>query len=140
MFNAFDHAKQDESARQREVEMERFWNLQRSKFANYEGGKMVDVWNVNKLTEANEVKANIKKTNTDFRINIWNMEYGILNMSVLISCRRQPPFSDITINLWITKTASPRSCSPEQNIWNKIEKSRKTGQGKKSLISIFACF
>ena len=101
---------------------------------------MVDVWNVNKLTEANEVRANIKKTNTDFRISIWNMEYGILNMSVLISCRRQPPFSDITINFWITKTASHRSCSPEQNICNKIEKSRKTGQDKKSLISIFACF
>ena len=26
---------------------------------------------------------------------------------------------------------------PEQNIWNKIEKSNKTGQGKKSLISTF---
>ena len=27
-----------------------------------------------------------------------------------------------------------------QNIWNKIEKSSKTGQDKKSLISTFACF
>ena len=26
---------------------------------------------------------------------------------------------------------------PEQNIWNKIEKFNKTGQGKKSLISTF---
>ena len=30
--------------------------------------------------------------------------------------------------------------NPGQNIWNKIEKSSKTGQGKKSLISTFACF
>ena len=36
---------------------------------------MVDVWNVNKLTEANEVGADVKKTNTDFAISIWNMEY-----------------------------------------------------------------
>ena len=27
-----------------------------------------------------------------------------------------------------------------QNIWNKLEKSSKTGQGKKSLMSTFACF
>ena len=27
-----------------------------------------------------------------------------------------------------------------ENIWNKIEKSSKTGQDKKSLISTFACF
>ena len=30
--------------------------------------------------------------------------------------------------------------NPGQNIWNKIEKFNKTGQGKKSLVSIFACF
>ena len=30
--------------------------------------------------------------------------------------------------------------TPGQNIWNKIEKSSKTGQGKKGLISTFACF
>ena len=29
---------------------------------------------------------------------------------------------------------------PGQNIWDKIEKSSKTGQGKKSLISTFTCF
>ena len=34
------------------VEMEKFWNLQHSKFVNHNGAKMVDVWNVNKLTEA----------------------------------------------------------------------------------------
>ena len=67
------------------------------------------------------------------------MEYGIRNMSVLIPCQ-QPPFSDITINFWITKTVSPGSCNPEQDIWNIIDKSRKTGQDKKSLISICACF
>ena len=33
------------------VEMERFWNLQHSKFLNYNGTKMVDAWNANKLTE-----------------------------------------------------------------------------------------
>ena len=32
--------------------MERFWNLQHSKLVNHNGAKMVDVWNVNKLTEA----------------------------------------------------------------------------------------
>ena len=31
-------------------------------------------------------------------------------------------------------------CNPMQNIWNKIEKSSKTGQDKKSLISTFVCF
>ena len=30
--------------------------------------------------------------------------------------------------------------NPGQSIWNKIEKSSKTGQDKKSLISTFACF
>ena len=30
--------------------------------------------------------------------------------------------------------------SPGQGIWNKIEKSSKTGQVKKSLPSTFACF
>ena len=34
--------------------MEKFWNLQLSKFVTHNGAKMVDlcVWNVNKLTEA----------------------------------------------------------------------------------------
>ena len=31
-------------------------------------------------------------------------------------------------------------CNPEQNIWNKMEWSSKTGQEKKSLVSVFACF
>ena len=30
--------------------------------------------------------------------------------------------------------------NPMQNIWNKLEKSSKTGQDKKRLISIFVCF
>ena len=34
------------------VEIGRFWNLQHPKFVNHNGTKMVDVWNVNKLTEA----------------------------------------------------------------------------------------
>ena len=33
------------------VEMERFWNLQHSKFVNDNGTKMVDIWNVNKLAD-----------------------------------------------------------------------------------------
>ena len=32
------------------------------------------------------------------------------------------------------------SYNPMQDIWNKLEKSSKTGQDKKSLISTFACF
>ena len=32
------------------------------------------------------------------------------------------------------------SDNPGQNIWNKIEKSNKTGQEKKSFISTVACF
>ena len=31
-------------------------------------------------------------------------------------------------------------CNPGQNIWNKMEGSSKTGQEKKSLASVFACF
>ena len=30
--------------------------------------------------------------------------------------------------------------NPGQNIWNKLEKSSKTGQDEKSLISTFVCF
>ena len=30
--------------------------------------------------------------------------------------------------------------NPGQNIWNKMQQSSKTGQEKKSLVSIFACF
>ena len=33
-----------------------------------------------------------------------------------------------------------KTYNPGQNIWNKIEKSSKTGQEKKSLKSTFACF
>ena len=32
------------------------------------------------------------------------------------------------------------TCNPGQSIWNKIEKSSKTGQDKKGLMSTFACF
>ena len=48
----FGYAMQDESARQDRVEMERFWNLQHSKFVNHIGPKMVEVWDFNKLMEA----------------------------------------------------------------------------------------
>ena len=44
-------------------EMERFWNRQHSKFLNYNGTKMVDAWNVNKLTEA-QTKIEVGKLRT----------------------------------------------------------------------------
>ena len=53
----------DESARRDSVEMERFWNLQHSKLVNHNGAKMVDVWNVNKLTEA-RTKMEVAKLRT----------------------------------------------------------------------------
>ena len=34
------------------MEIGRFWNLQHPKFVNLNGAKMVEVWNVNKLTKA----------------------------------------------------------------------------------------
>ena len=37
-------------------------------------------------------------------------------------------------------TSSVLGYNPGQDIWNKTEKSSKTGQDKKSLISTFACF
>ena len=36
--------------------------------------------------------------------------------------------------------ARERNYNPGQNFWSKIEKSSKSGQGKKILISTFACF
>ena len=50
-----------------------------------------------KSMSSNEVGENVKKTNTDFGISIWNIEFVIHNMSVLIPCQQQT-FSDITIN------------------------------------------
>ena len=39
------------TSQQDSVEMERFWNLQRSNFVNHNGAKMIEVSNSNKLTE-----------------------------------------------------------------------------------------
>ena len=50
-----------------------------------------------KLVSSNEVGANVKKSNTDFRISILNIEYVVRNMHVLILCQGQF-FSDVTIN------------------------------------------
>ena len=117
------------TSQQGRVEMERVWNLQLSEFVNPNGAKMVDVWN--KLTEprtrmevgklltraaqwlswCHQTKSERMQRSlycTDFGISIWNMEYVIHNMSLLIPCQ-QPPNSNITINFWTTKTASPRS-------------------------------
>ena len=40
----------------------------------------------------------------------------------------------------ITLVALPGAYSPGRGIWSGVEKSSKTGQGKKSLISTFVCF
>ena len=52
-----------------------------------------------------KVWANVKKTSTDFRIIILNMEYIIPNMLALIPCQ-EPSFSGSRRNFWITKTTS----------------------------------
>ena len=57
------------TSQQGSVEMERFWNLQRSKFVNNNGAKMVD-----KLTEANEVGWMLRRP-----IPISILVYGIWN-------------------------------------------------------------
>ena len=46
----------------------------------------------------------------------------------------------ITIRILPNISRSKGSHNPGQNIWYKKEKSSKTGQEKKSLISTFACF
>ena len=46
-----------------------------------------------------------------------------------------------TLKCNIYEVASVTSAyNPMQNVWNKLEKSSKTGQDKKSLISTSACF
>ena len=40
----------------------------------------------------------------------------------------------------ICSCRSSNAYNPMQNIWNKLEKSSKIGQDKKSLISTFGCF
>ena len=39
-----------------------------------------------------------------------------------------------------SRLSSVLNYNPMQKIWNKLEKSSKSGQDKKSLISTFACF
>ena len=56
LFNSFNHAMLGESARKNLV-------VQHSKFVNHNGAKMVDVWNVNKLTEA-QTKMEVAKLQT----------------------------------------------------------------------------
>ena len=96
LFDSFNHAMQDESAKQDSVEIERFWNLQRSKFVNYNDAKLTDARTKMEVgldramietVSSKEVGANVKKSNTDFGISIWNMEYGTRNMSILIPCQ-----------------------------------------------------
>ena len=96
LFDSFNHAMQDESAKQDSVEIERFWNLQRSKFVNYNDAKFTDARTKMEVgldramietVSSKEVGANVKKSNTDFGISIWNMEYGTRNMSILIPCQ-----------------------------------------------------
>ena len=44
------------------------------------------------------------------------------------------------LKLWGSITMLMGTYNPMQNICNKLEKSSKTGQDKKSLISTFRCF
>ena len=52
-------------------------------------------------------------------------------------CVKPDMHSDYHIN---DTLSSSFTYNPGQNIWSRIEKSSKTGQDKKSLISTFACF
>ena len=51
-----------------------------------------------------------------------------------------PPIFFRFFSLWFVFIAQKEIYNHMQNIWNKLEKSSKTGQGKKSLMSTFACF
>ena len=66
-----------------------------------------------------DVQANDKLDRQNSKINYGNMKY---------------------VKIELIFQGQPAPHNPGQNIWNKIEKSSKTGQGKKSLISTFACF
>ena len=52
IFNVAPHLLPCKTSQQDSVEIETFWNLQRSKFVSHNGAKMVNVWNVSKLTAA----------------------------------------------------------------------------------------
>ena len=55
LLGSFDHARRVVQTLWM-VEMEgmgRIWNLLRLKYVNHNGAKMIDLWNVNKLTAAN---------------------------------------------------------------------------------------
>ena len=52
IFNVVPHLLPYKTSQQDSVEIETFWNLQRSKFVSHNGAKMVNVWNVSKLTAA----------------------------------------------------------------------------------------
>ena len=41
---------------------------------------------------------------------------------------------------YLDDTITDKTYNPGQDIWNKIDNSSKTGQGKKSLVYTFACF
>ena len=62
LFDSFDHARRVRKW-QDSTRMERFWNLQRLKFVNHNDAKMVDVWNINKLTEE-RIKIEVDKLQT----------------------------------------------------------------------------
>ena len=87
------------TSQQESVQVEMIRSLQCLMFVNHNGTKRIDIWNVNKLTtrrtkmevcqlrtrvaqwwsrwslSSNKVGENVEKTNTDFRISIWNMLY-----------------------------------------------------------------
>ena len=66
-----------------------------------------------------DVQANDKLDRQNSKINYGNMKY---------------------VKIELIFQGHPAPHNPGQNIWNKIKKSSKTGQDKKSLISTFACF
>ena len=56
-----------------------------------------------------------------------------------------PHSSNIIKTVWkvhkiIQKRREYQTYNPGQGIWNKMEESSKTGQEKKNLVSVFACF
>ena len=92
-------SKTIKTSQQESVQVEMIRSLQCLMFVNHNGTKRIDIWNVNKLTtrrtkmevcqlrtrvaqwwsrwslSSNKVGENVEKTNTDFRISIWNMLY-----------------------------------------------------------------
>ena len=87
------------------------------------------------------------KTNHYWILHIWislSIEFP-LQLTILIFWAKFAQKADFRskaekVNITIEFCIFELVYNPGQNIWSKIEKSSKTGQDKKSLISTFACF